>query len=99
MISKLPPKSKKENLAHPGGFGLLSSQTCINTCVSRKLHYGVVKHKSLLHAEGQPCRHTHGCCERVDSCMQLAKAFNIQLLLPQYHMHHLRFICQAPAPD
>lgn len=100
VISKLTPKSKKENLAHPGGFELLSSQTCINTCVSRKLHYGVVKHKSLFHTEVQLCRHTHACSERVDSCMQLAKAFNIQpLLLPQHHMHHLRFIRQAPDPE
>jgi len=45
MITKLTPKSKRENLAHPGGFDLLSSQMR----VSRKLHYGVVKHKTLLH--------------------------------------------------
>lgn len=100
MISKITSKSKKENLAHPAGFGLLSPQMYINTCVSRKLHYGVVKHKSLLHTEVQLCRHTHACCERADSCMRLAKAFKTQLLLlSQHHMHHVRFICQAPAPD
>lgn len=78
----------KTTLACPGDSELLSSQTCINTCICRKLHYGTGKHKSLLHTEVQPCRHRCACWERVDSCMQLTKAFNIQLfLLPQHHMY------------
>lgn len=47
----------------------------------------MVKHKSLLCTRYELYRHMQACLERLDSCMQLAKAFNIQLLLLQHSVH------------